>query len=388
MKELTEQDGKSLDIVNENLEALKAIFPESFTEDGVDFEVLRELLGGAVAEGEEKYGLTWHGKKKARQIALTPSIGTLRPCKEESVDWDTTQNLFIEGDNLEVLKLLQKSYANKVKMIYIDPPYNTGNEFIYLDKFQDNLNTYLKYTGLRNEEGEAVSSEIKTGKNSINSARYHTNWLNMMTPRLKIARNLLRQDGVIFISIDDTEVSNLWRLCDEIFGEENRLCSFAWQKRYAPPPDTKDIGYQHETILMYRKSEAFTANLLPLSEEQKARYKNPDNDSRGDWKAMDYTCRYTAEERPNLYYPITNPNSGEECWPKKTRVWAMSKGVTEKNLAENRIWWGVNGTNSTPALKNYLSKIKQGRMPRHYFCMKKLAIQMRRLKSFAHYCQG
>lgn len=185
MKKLTEQDGTSLDMVNENLEALKTIFPEAFTEDGVDFETLRQLLGGAVDEGEEKYGLNWHGKKKARQIALIPSLGTLRPCPEESVDWDTTKNLFIEGDNLEVLKLLQKSYANKVKMIYIDPPYNTGKEFIYPDKFQDNLETYLKYTGQKDDEGFKVSS------NTESSGRFHTNWLNMMYPRLKLARTLL-----------------------------------------------------------------------------------------------------------------------------------------------------------------------------------------------------
>jgi len=174
MNKLTKQDGKSLDMVNENLEALKAIFPEAFTEDGVDFEVLRQLLGDGVDEGEEKYGLTWHGKKKARQIALMPSLGTLRPCKEESVDWDRTQNLFVEGDNLEVLKLLQKNYANKVKMIYVDPPFNTGNEFIYPDKFQDNLDTYLKYTGQKDDEGMIFSSNTET------SGRFHTNWLNMI----------------------------------------------------------------------------------------------------------------------------------------------------------------------------------------------------------------
>lgn len=191
MNKLTEQDGSSLDIVNENLEALKAIFPDVFTEDGVDFEVLRQLLGDAVAEDEEKYGLNWHGKKKARQIALMPSMGTLRPCPDESVDWDTTQNLFIEGDNQKVLKLLQKSYANKIKMIYIDPPFNTGNEFIYPDKFQDNLETYLKYTGQKGDEGFKISS------NTESSGRFHTNWLNMMYPRLKLSRNLLRDEGVI-----------------------------------------------------------------------------------------------------------------------------------------------------------------------------------------------
>jgi len=203
MKKMTEQDCSSLDILKENLEALKAIFPEALTEDGVDFEVLRQLLGDVVDEGEEKYGLNWHGKKKARQIALMPSLGTLRPCREESIDWDTTQNLFIEGDNLEVLKLLQKSYANKVKMIYIDPPYNTGKEFIYPDKFQDNLDTYLKYTGQKDDEGFKISS------NTESSGRYHTNWLNMMYPRLKLARNLLAYNGVLFVSIDDNEQGNL-----------------------------------------------------------------------------------------------------------------------------------------------------------------------------------
>ena len=247
MYKLTEQDGRSLDMVSENLEALKAIFPEAFTEDGVDFEVLRQLLGDAVAEGEEKYGLTWHGKKKARQIALMPSLGTLRPCKEESVDWDTTQNLFIEGDNLEVLKLLQKSYANKIKMIYIDPPYNTGKEFIYPDKFQDNLDTYLKYTGQKDDEGFKVSS------NTESSGRYHTNWLNMMYPRLKLARSLLKDDGVIFISIDDTEQSNLKTICNEIFGEENFFADLV-VIRAEGGGLAKRVVKGHDNLLVYVKS--------------------------------------------------------------------------------------------------------------------------------------
>jgi len=247
MKKVTEQEGSSLDIVNENLKALKAIFPEAFTEDGVDFEVLRQLLGDSVDEGEEKYGLNWHGKKKARQIALTPSLGTLRPCKDESVDWDTTQNLFIEGDNLEVLKLLQKSYANKVKMIYIDPPYNTGKEFIYPDKFQDNLDTYLKYTGQKGEDGFKLSS------NTESSGRYHTNWLNMIYPRLKLARNLLCNDGVIFISIDDTEQSNLKTICNEIFGEENFFADLV-VVRAEGGGLAKRVVKGHDNLLVYVKS--------------------------------------------------------------------------------------------------------------------------------------
>ncbi len=247
MDKMTEQDGASLDVVGENILTLKTIFPEAFTEDKVDFDTLRQLLGDAVDEGEEKYGLNWHGKKKARQIALTPSTGTLRPCPEESVDWDTTQNLFIEGDNLEVLKLLQKSYANKVKMIYIDPPYNIGKEFIYPDKYQDNLQTYLKYTGQVDDEGMKFSS------NTESSGRKHTNWLNMMYPRLKLGKNLLRADGVLFVSIDENESDNLKAICDEIFGEENLLGRLVWKN--ATDNNPTNIAVEHEYVLVYCKNK-------------------------------------------------------------------------------------------------------------------------------------
>ena len=249
MEKLTKQDRESLDMVAKNLEALQGIFPEAFSEDGVDFEVLRELLGDTVADGEEKYGLTWHGKRNAGRIALTPSLGTLRPCREESVDWDRTQNLFIEGDNLEVLKLLQKSYANTVKMIYIDPPYNTGKEFIYPDRFQDNLDTYLKYTGQKDDEGFKISS------NTESSGRYHTNWLNMMFPRLKLARGLLKDDGVIFISIDDNEMHHLRTIMDDIFGEENYLVTLYGQVRYPGKTLAEKNNYQKliEQTFVYQK---------------------------------------------------------------------------------------------------------------------------------------
>jgi len=295
MEKLTEQDGKSLDMVTENLEALKGIFPEAFTEDGVDFEVLRQLLGDTVAEGEEKYGLTWHGKKKARQIALTPSLGTLRPCPEESVDWDTTQNLFIEGDNLEVLKLLQKSYANKVKMIYIDPPYNTGKEFIYPDKFQDNLDTYLKYTGQKGDDGFKISS------NTESSGRFHTNWLNMMYPRLKLARNLLRDDGVIFISIDDNEDSNLREICNEVFGEENFLSKIVIQSNKRGQT-YKEIAKCHEYLFVYYKSENSS-----LGELVKKDGSLPFEDEEGSydlWELRNRNPKFGRHNRPNLYYPI------------------------------------------------------------------------------------
>src|SRR5208283_2136879 len=215
MKTITLHDpeSKSADVVGANIEQLKSLFPEAFTEGKIDFEVLKQLLGGTVDEREEKYGLNWHGKRRARQIALTPSTGTLRPCPEESVDWDTTQNLMIEGDNLEVLKLLQKSYAGKVKLIYIDPPYNTGKDFVYPDDFQDNIKNYLELTG-QVEGGRKISSNTEA------SGRFHTDWLNMMYPRLKLARNLLREDGIIAISIDDAEIANLRELLSEIFGME------------------------------------------------------------------------------------------------------------------------------------------------------------------------
>ncbi len=316
MKKLTEQYGKSLDMVNENREALKAIFPEAFTENGVDFEVLRQLLGDAVDEGEEKYGLTWHGKKKARQIALLPSLGTLRPCPEESVDWDSTQNLFIEGDNLEVLKLLQKSYANKVKMIYIDPPYNTGKEFIYPDKFQDNLDTYLRYTGQKGDDG------FKTSSNTESSGRFHTNWLNMMYPRLKLARNLLKEDGIIFISIDENECANLRKICDDIFGEENLLGVFAWQRRQnADSRNYSKVSPDHEYVVAFQKSSK--AKLLGKSIDT-SKYKNPDNDHRGPWASIDLSGLATKDQRPNLHYDIVDTST---AWHKLKSAFLCFYGI-------------------------------------------------------------
>jgi len=285
----------------------------------VDFEVLRELLGDAVAEGEEKYELTWHGKKKARQIALMPSLGTLRPCKEESVDWDTTQNLFIEGDNLEVLKLLQKSYANKIKMIYIDPPYNTGKEFIYPDKFQDNLDTYLRYTGQKDDEGFKVSS------NTESSGRYHTNWLNMMYPRLKLARNLLRDDGLILLSIDDGEVASLRKVCDEIFGEENFFAQMVWKNKTGGGAKTKGWIGLHEYILCFAKNSLDINDIsIPYSEKTASMYNKKDEKYaiRGPYATwpLDTT---SMGDRPNLKFPIFH--EGVEIWPKKQWLWSQER---------------------------------------------------------------
>ena len=238
---------QSMNITADNITKLKSLFPEAFNEDSVDFEVLKQLLGENVDDKEERYGLNWHGKRQARQLALTPSRGTLRPCKDESVDWHNTKNLMIEGDNLEVLKLLQKSYAGKVKLIYIDPPYNTGKDFVYSDNFQDNMKNYLEMTG-QTEDGVRITTNAET------SGRYHTDWLNMIYPRLKLAKNLLSENGIIFVSIDDIEASKLKIIMDEIFGEENFLAQFVWRTDGNFDNQAK-IKNCHEYILLYAKKE-------------------------------------------------------------------------------------------------------------------------------------
>ena len=312
-------EAHSADLVQANIGHLKALFPEAFIEGRIDFDVLKALLGNNVDEREEKYGLNWHGKRRARQLALTPSTGTLRPCPEESVDWDTTQNLMIEGDNLEVLKLLQKSYAGKVKLIYIDPPYNTGKDFVYPDNFQDTIKNYLELTG-QVEGGQRISS------NTDASGRFHTDWLNMMYPRLRLARGLLADDGVIFVSIDDNELENLRKLSAEVFGEENFVVQIIWKKRSTPPND-KIIGANHDYILAYSKSiESVRLNLRERSDEQTARYKNPDSHPKGPWSAGDLMAnvkggRYVA----SLHFPITNPTTGQQHYPSDNGNWRFSR---------------------------------------------------------------
>jgi len=358
MKSVEMEDGQSTDIVSENIERMKNIFPDAFTEGGVNFDTLRQLLGDAkvLDEGEEKYGLNWHGKKKARQIALTPSTGTLLPCPEESVDWDTTKNLFIEGDNLEVLKLLQKSYANKVKMIYIDPPYNTGKEFVYPDNYQENLDTYLRYTGQLDDEGMKFSS------NTESSGRQHTNWINMIYPRLKVARNLLSQDGVIFISIDDNEQANLREVCDEIFGAENFIANIIWQKKFSRSNDAEYFSTMHDHILCYAKSsstdQGWVLNLLPRGEEVPSGYGNLDNDERGLWTSVVLSTKSGTEK---LKYEITTP-SGRVCIPPDGRFWGVSENKFQELVRDNRIWFGKN-CEGIPRLKTFLSEVQSGLRP-------------------------
>jgi adenine-specific DNA-methyltransferase len=292
-------DGASLDIVEQNIAKLKKIFPDAFTEGKIEFDALREILGDYIDDREERYSFTWNGKSRARQLAQTPSTGTLRPCPEESVNWDTTQNLFIEGDNLEVLKLLQKSYHKKVKMIYIDPPYNTGKEYVYPDKYQDNLETYLRYTGQMDEQG------FKLSANAEASGRYHTNWLNMMYPRLKLARNLLRGDGVIFISIDDHELHNLHRRCGEIFGEENILGIIANVNNPKGRSDDSFIATAHEYILVVAKAKA-EARLYGFEPDEVVVRRYNKVDAYGK-RYRDIDLRKTGDEdrredRPDMFY--------------------------------------------------------------------------------------
>jgi len=263
----------SMDVADEKREDLKRClgqaFPEVFAEGAIDFDQLKRVLGEWVDPGKERFGLTWPGKADCVKIIQQPSVATLKPVREESVNFDETENLFIEGDNLEVLKLLQKAYFGKIKMIYIDPPYNTGNEFIYPDKFSETLETYLEYTGQKDSEGRKFST------NSDAVGRYHSNWLNMMYPRLYLARNLLCEDGSIWISIDDHEISRLRELCDHIFGEENFVASVIWQKVYAPKNSARFFSEDHDYILVYaRNADVWEPTLLPRTEEANARYRN------------------------------------------------------------------------------------------------------------------
>lgn len=348
----------SHDSTGERLRDLRELFPDAFTEGVLDADKLKQLIGQTSPAAPERYGLSWAGKAEALRAVQALSTGTLRPEPDQSVDFATTGNLIIEGDNLEVLKLLQKSYHRRVKMIYIDPPYNTGNEFIYPDNFREGLQTYLEYTG-------QVKNGVRQTTNSETSGRYHSNWLSMMYPRLFLARNLLRDDGVIFVSIDDHEVHNLRLLMNEVFGEENFIAVVVWQKKYAPSNDTVDFSYTHDYIMVYGKQRQFTEGGKAIAllgrtgrtEEQNKLYKNPDNDPRGVWASDNYLCNKSAEERPNLYYPIIHPKSGQEIWPSRTAVWRYSKQRHEQNITENRIWWGVEQENQVPRYKRFISDV-------------------------------
>ena len=315
----------------------------------IDFDKLRQLLSSDIVEGnEERYQFTWPDKRKAILAANAPISATLRPCPEESVNFDTTQNLYIEGDNLDVLKCLKETYLHKVKMIYIDPPYNTGNDFVYEDDFAESASEYLANSGQFDEQGNRLVT------NTESNGRFHTDWLNMIYPRLKVARDLLTEDGVIFISIDDHEVENLRKVCDEIFGESNFIATLVWERAYSPKNDAKYISNSHDYVLMYAKSAAnFVIGRLERTAEANARYSNPDNDPRGVWMSSDISVKtYNA----SCDYPIITP-SGKVVEPPAGRCWRLSKNAFFERLQDNRIWFGPNGDN-TPRMKRFLSELK------------------------------
>lgn len=340
-------DGLSMDLENANMEKLKSIFPECFAEGKLDIDKLLSLCGEYIDNDFEKYKFEWKGKSECLRLAQKRSTGTLRPCREESVNFDDTENVYIEGDNLEVLKLLQTAYYNKIKMIYIDPPYNTGNDFVYEDDFADPMARYKEVT------------QQTTKSNPETMGRYHTNWLNMMYPRLRLAANLLRDDGVIFISIDDNEVANLRKLCDEVFGEENFVAQLIWERAFAPKNDAKYVSNSHDYVLMYAKSlENFKIGQLERSLEANSRYKNLDNDPRGVWASDNLTVKtYSAD----YDYEIVTP-SGKKIKPANGRCWFTNKKRMQELIDDNRVWFGEDG-NNMPRLKRFLSEVQQGMTP-------------------------
>ena len=364
-------DLKTPDMVNLNIERIAALFPhcvvetQGFSADTetqdlaslqkkIDFDLLRQELSADIVEGpKERYRLEWPGKREAIVTANMPTTNTLRPVREDSVNFDTTENLYIEGDNLEVLKLLQESYLGKVKMIYIDPPYNTGNDFVYRDNFAQSTEEFKADSGMTDELGNRLVANPET------AGRYHSDWLTMMYPRLKLARNLLTDDGVIFISIDDNEVHNLRKMCDEVFGEVNFVANVVWQKKYAATNDSKGFSTTHDHIIVYQKSDLFNRNLLPRTTEQNAPYKNDDKDGKGLWRADNILVKSFSNSG---VYPIVNPITGVEFLPPEGSCWRASQETMTKWLAENRIYFGKDGKGA-PQLKRYLNEVQQGKVP-------------------------
>ncbi len=347
-KEIGSIDPFSMDLEKINKEKLKSVFPECFVEDKLDIDKLLALCGEYIIEDFEKYKFEWKGKSECLQLAQKRSMGALRPCPEESVDFDDTKNIYIEGDNLEVLKLLQIAYFNKVKMIYIDPPYNTGHDFVYEDDYSDPIERY-----------KAVTSQA-TKSNPETMGRFHTKWLNMMYPRLRLASYLLRDDGVIFISIDDSELFNLKKVCDEVFGEENFIQNIIWKKRGAPPND-KIIGAVHEYILIYAKqAEQTILYRKERNDEQLSRYKNPDNHPKGLWAADNLMANVKGGRYvESLYYPIVNPKTGEKHYPSSNGNWRFNKEKMQKLLDNNEIYFGEDNK-GRPKLKRFLCDVKDG----------------------------
>lgn len=352
---------------DENFKRLAEMFPNAVTEAkdengevvrAIDKDVLMQEISCKVVDGnEERYQFTWPDKKKSVLLANAPINKTLRPCREESVDFDNTENLYIEGDNLEVLKLLQETYLGKIKMIYIDPPYNTGNDFVYNDEFGMRNEEWNEVSGNYDEDGNQIAGKLE--KNAESNGRFHTDWLNMIYPRLKLAKDLLSDDGGIFISIDDYENDNMKKICDEIFGSQNFIACVVWQRNYAPISLKKYFSESHEYCFVYAKNKVdFKMNLLPRSEKQNKDYKNPDNDPRGVWKVGNLTVGPAVEKQ---IYEITGP-TGKKFMPPSGYCWRFTKEKFEQMRSDNRIWFGVDGNNS-PVPKLFLSEVQDGVTP-------------------------
>jgi len=348
----------SPDLAERNLDQLARLFPTVLTESrdaagrlvrAIDFDLLRQELSGHVVDGpRERYQLDWPGRREAMLAANAPVAKALRPVRRESAGFDTAPNLFIEGDNLDALKLLQEPYLGKVKLIYIDPPYNTGNDFVYRDDFTQTTAEYLARSGQADPAGRRLVA------NPESSGRFHSDWLSMMYPRLKLARNLLADDGAIFVSIDSTEHANLIRLLAEVMGEDNFRASVVWQKRYTRSNNTRGFAAVVEHIVVFARSDEFAVNLLPRTEQADARYANPDNDPRGPWKGASFLNPATPGQRPNLCYEVRNPNTGQLTRP-TTNAWRRSRAEYERLAADGRLYWGADGASPVPSVKMFLS---------------------------------
>ena len=345
-------------LADENFKKLAALFPNAVTETkdangevvrAIDKDILMQEISATVVEGnEERYQFTWPDKKKSMLLANAPINKTLRPCREESVDFDTTENLYIEGDNLEVLKLLQETYLGKIKMIYIDPPYNTGHDFVYEDDFKTDIDEYISTSGQYDDDGNRLVQNMES------NGRFHTDWLNMILPRIKLSKDLLTDDGVIFISIDENEVQNMRKVCDEVFGEQNFISQLGWQKVYSPKNQAHFFSNDYEFILCYaRNVDTFSLGMLPRTEQMNARYKNPDNDPRGDWKPGDCVG---SGERKNGYYDVISPTTGKVFNVPQGKHWVYAPETMKKLLEDNRIYFGKDG-NAFPSVKQFLSDV-------------------------------
>ncbi|WP_122563490.1 site-specific DNA-methyltransferase [Pseudomonas viridiflava] len=378
----------SQNLTEANIDKLAELFPNCITEardaagelkKAIDFDLLRQELSFSIVEGaQERYQLNWPGKREALLAANAPIAKTLRPFRDESVDFDSTQNLFIEGDNLDVIKLLQESYLGKVKVIYIDPPYNTGRDFIYDDDFKDDTESYL----LRSNQAD--DSGLRIVANTEANGRFHSDWLTMIYSRLRLARNLLRDDGVVFISIDDNEVDNLRKVCSEVFGEENFVAQVIWQKVFSPKNSARWFSEDHDYVLVYAKSkDQWTPNLLPQTEEMIARYKNPDGDPRGPWTSSDLAARNRYDAG---LYQVECPSGRIIDGPPKGRYWGISEANFKKLDQENRIWWGEDGSNM-PRLKRFLSEVQQGRTPQTLWTHKEVGHTQDAKKALLKYVQ-